>query len=264
MARNQDKPRSPIAWVGGKSKLTADIIPLIPEHRGYVEVFAGAAWLLFRKPPSKAEVINDINGDLITFYRVIKHHRAAFVEAFNDVLTSRAEYDRFLATPAEVLTDIQRAVRFYYVLRNTFGAKVTDSSFVVSSQRPPRINPEQLDEEIREASDRLKRVYIEHLPYHKLIPRLDRPDVFFYLDPPYWDCEDVYGKGLFGKDDFTLLRNLLAKAKGKWLMSINDVPQIRELFSEFYIREVRTQYTLASTDPKRVTELLIANYPIDG
>ena len=141
---------------------------------------------------------------------------------------------------------------------------ITDSSFVVSSQRPPRINPEQLDEEIREASDRLKRVYIEHLPYHKLIPRLDRPDVFFYLDPPYWDCEDVYGKGLFGKDDFTLLRNLLAKAKGKWLMSINDVPQIRELFSEFYIREVRTQYTLASTDPKRVTELLIANYPIDG
>lgn len=262
MARNQDKPRSPIAWVGGKSKLTADIIPLIPEHRGYVEVFAGAAWLLFRKPPSKAEVINDINGDLITFYRVIKHHRAAFVEAFNDVLTSRAEYDRFLATPAEVLTDIQRAVRFYYVLRNTFGAKVTDSSFVVSSQRPPRINPEQLDEEIREASDRLKRVYIEHLPYHKLIPRLDRPDVFFYLDPPYWDCEDVYGKGLFGKDDFTLLRNLLAKAKGKWLMSINDVPQIRELFSEFYIREVDTLYSINKDSTKAVTELLIANYPI--
>ena len=262
MARNQDKPSSPLAWVGGKSKLTADIIPLIPEHRGYVEVFAGAAWLLFRKTPSRAEVINDINGDLITFYRVIKHHRAAFVEAFNDVLTSRAEYDRFLATPAEVLTDIQRAVRFYYVLRNTFGAKVTDNSFVVSSQLPPRINPDELDAEISKASERLKRVYIEHQPYHKLIPRLDRPDVFFYLDPPYWDCEDVYGKGLFSKDDFTRLRDLLAKVKGKWLMSINDVPQIRELFDQFYIREVDTLYSINKDSTKAVTELLIANYPI--
>ena len=262
MARNQDKPRSPLAWVGGKSKLTADIIPLIPEHRGYVEVFAGAAWLLFRKTPSRAEVINDINGDLITFYRVIKHHRAAFVEAFNDVLTSRAEYDRFLATPAEVLTDIQRAVRFYYVLRNTFGAKVTDNSFVVSSQLPPRINPDELDAEISKASERLKRVYIEHQPYHKLIPRLDRPDVFFYLDPPYWDCEDVYGKGLFSKDDFTRLRDLLAKVKGKWLMSINDVPQIRELFDQFYIREVDTLYSINKDSTKAVKELLIANYPI--
>lgn len=87
MATNQSKPRSPLAWVGGKSKLTSQIIPLIPEHRCYVEVFAGAAWMLFRKPPSKVEVINDINDELVTFYRVIKHHRTAFVDAFNDLLT---------------------------------------------------------------------------------------------------------------------------------------------------------------------------------
>ena len=66
---------SPIAWVGGKSKLTAEIIPIMPAHRCYVEVFAGAAWLLFRKPASKTEVINDINGELVNMYRVIKHHR---------------------------------------------------------------------------------------------------------------------------------------------------------------------------------------------
>ena len=68
------KPKSPLAWVGGKSKLTSTIIPLIPKHSCYVEVFAGAAWVLFRKDSSKVEVINDINGDLITLYRVIQNH----------------------------------------------------------------------------------------------------------------------------------------------------------------------------------------------
>ena len=262
MATNQSKPRSPLAWVGGKSKLTSQIIPLIPEHRCYVEVFAGAAWMLFRKPPSKVEVINDINDELVTFYRVIKHHRTAFIDAFNDQLTSRIEYNRFLATPPEVLTDIQRAVRFYYALRNNFGAKITDHSFVVAHQRPARISVDALAADIKDASARLNRVYVEHLPYEKLIPRLDRAHTFFYIDPPYWDCEDVYGKGLFGKDDFVTLRDLLANVKGKFIMSINDVPKIRELFAQFHIKEVATEYSIHSGPTQKVTELLIANYPI--
>ena len=263
MARNQDRPRSPIAWVGGKSKLTAEIIPLIPKHRCYVEVFAGAAWMLFRKPPSKLEVINDINGDLVTFYRVIKHHRVAFVDAFNDMLTSRDEFERFKQTPIQVLTDIQRAVRFYYLLRNTFGAKVNAISYVVSNSRPPRINIDQLTADIAEASQRLKHVNVEHLPYDKLIPRLDHETTFYYLDPPYWDCEDIYGKGLFDKDDFRQLRDLLLNIKGQFIMSINDVPQIRELFAQFHIKEVQTEYTLSSTKPKLAKELLIANFNLD-
>ncbi len=263
MATRSKQQRSPIAWVGGKSKLTNQIIPLIPEHQCYVEVFAGAAWVLFRKPRSKAEVINDINDELVTFYRVIKHHRIAFVEAFNDLLTSRTEYNRFLATPPDVLTDIQRAVRFYYALRNTFGAKINDHSFVVQHQRPARICVGALDADIKAASERLNRVYVEHLPYDKLIPRLDRAHTFFYIDPPYWDCEDVYGKDIFSKDDFVTLRDLLANLKGKFIMSINDVPQIRELFAQFHIKEVATEYSIHSGPSQKVTELLIANYPID-
>ena len=104
---NPTKASSPIAWVGGKSKLTAEIIPIMPAHRCYVEVFAGAAWLLFRKPASKTEVINDINGELVNMYRVIKHHRQAFIDEMRIMPVARDLYNLQRATPPEVLTDIQ-------------------------------------------------------------------------------------------------------------------------------------------------------------
>jgi DNA adenine methylase len=109
--------KSPLAWVGGKSKLTSTIIPLIPAHQCYVEVFAGAAWVLFRKEPSKVEVINDINGDLITLYRVIQNHLEEFVRYFKWSLVSREEFDRLQRVDESTLTDIQRAARFYYWLK---------------------------------------------------------------------------------------------------------------------------------------------------
>lgn len=260
MAKNQTKLKSPISWVGGKSQLTDQIIPLIPPHHGYVEVFAGAAWLLFRKPPSKVEVINDINSELTTMYKVMRHHRDAFVDAFNDMLVSRDQFEEFMATPVEILTDIQRAVRFYYIVRTAWGAKITGTHFAIGAVRPSRLNLDQLAQDISAARDRLARVAIENRPFDKVIASLDKPDTFFYIDPPYWDCENVYGKGLFCKEDFVRLRDLLVDVKGKFILSINDVPQIRELFSEFHIREVKTKYSLSKDHNSDVTELLIMNY----
>lgn len=254
------KLKSPISWVGGKSKLTDQIIPLIPPHHGYVEVFAGAAWLLFRKPPSKVEIINDINRDLTNMYKVFRHHPQAFVDAFNHMLVSRDQFDEFMATPPEILTDVQRAARFYYLVRTAFGAKVDHPHFAVGSTRPSRLNLPQLEQDIEAAHARLARVYIENRPFDKVITALDKPSTFFYIDPPYWDCENVYGKGLFSKDDFVRLRDLLANLKGKFILSINDVPQIRELFKDFHIREVCTRYSLCKDSVNDVTELLIMNY----
>lgn len=82
------------------------------------------------------------------------------------------------------------------------------------------------------------------------------------MDPPYWDCENDYGKGLFAKADFERLAALLGKVQGKWLMSINDVPQIRELFKGFQIRAVPTKYSIGATGSKAVQELLISNYKL--
>jgi DNA adenine methylase len=254
--------KSPLAWVGGKSKLTSTIIPLIPKHTCYAEVFAGAAWVLFRKEPSKVEVINDINGDLITLYRVIQNHLEEFVRYFKWSLVSREEFERLQRVPEETLTDIQRAARFYYLVKNAFGAKIVHQCFGVANTSPPRFNLLRLEEDLSEAHLRLSRVTIENLPYDNLIKRYDGQDTFLYCDPPYWDCESDYGKGLFDKSDFEQLRDTLAACQGKWLVSINNVSHVRELFSDCYIKEVATSYSINMQAGKPVTELLISNYRI--
>lgn len=252
--------KSPIAWVGGKSKLTSTIIPLIPNHKCYVEVFAGAAWVLFRKEPVHVEVINDINGDLVNLYRVIQNHLEEFVRYFKWVLVSRDEWERLHRVDGSTLTDIQRAARFYYVLKNAFGGKAVGQCYGVANTSPPRMNLLRIEEDLSQAHLRLSRVNIENLPYQDLIRRYDGEHVFFYCDPPYWNSEKAYGKGIFDKADFTTLRDVLANAKAKWMVSINDVPQIRELFADFHIQEVKTRYSIHSVNKMAVNELLITNY----
>src|SRR5579871_6540541 len=112
----ETRPTSPIIpWIGGKRRLANKIIPLFPTHECYVEPFAGAAALYFRKRPALVEVLNDINGELINLYRVVKIHLEEFTRQFKWALTSREIFKWLQITPAETLTDIQRAARFYYL-----------------------------------------------------------------------------------------------------------------------------------------------------
>lgn len=254
------KGRSLVAWVGGKSKLAKRIVPLMPAHECYAEVFAGGAWLLFKKTPSKVEVINDLNKELVTLFRVVKHHPDEFVKCFRWLTNARDEFERFKLENPETLTDVHRAVRFYYLARTSYGAKVTSPTFGTSALAPPRLNLFRLEEELSAAHTRFYGVVIENLPYLDFIARYDRPGTLFYVDPPYYGCEDYYGPNMFERDDFTRLRDMLASIKGKFVMSINDVPEIRELFSRFNVQEVPTNYSLGADHKKPVCELVIMNY----
>ncbi|MGD7786475.1 DNA adenine methylase, partial [Escherichia coli] len=109
-----------IPWIGGKRRLAKHILPLFPKHRCYVEPFCGAAALFFLKQPAQAEVLNDINGDVTTLYRVLQHHLEEFVRQFKWSLVSREMYRWLQITPEETLTDIQRAARFYYLQKLAF------------------------------------------------------------------------------------------------------------------------------------------------
>lgn len=252
------RPHSPIAWLGGKSKLADRIIATLPPHETYCEPFAGGAWVLFRKPESKVEILNDLNRDLVTLYRCVRHHLPELVAQFKWMLVAREEFDRFLATPPETLTDIQRAARFYYINKTSFGARMARPTFGVASTRPPRLNLLRIEEELSEAHLRLSRVLIECRPYADVITRFDSPTTLFYVDPPYWDCETDYGKGMFSKDDFHRLAELMNNIKGRFVMSLNDMPQVREIFRGFTICPVPTTYSISAGGSKQVQELLIS------
>lgn len=253
--------RSFLAYMGGKSLLANKVVSKIPKHNCYCEVFAGAAWILFKKEESDVEIINDINTDLVTLYRVVKLHLEEFIRYLKWILVARDEFERFKNENPETLTDIQRAVRFYYLLRSGFAARLEKPSWAIAASQPPRLNLLRIEEELSAVHLRLSRVYIENRPYKAIIPRFDKPDTFFYLDPPYYGFEDYYGKGIFSREDFTILKEMLEKISGKFMMSINDTEEIRSLFNDFKIEGVKTSYTAGGADKKKqVQELLIRNY----
>ena len=207
-----------IPWIGGKRRLAKTILPLFPEHTCYAEPFCGAAALYFMKDQSEVEVLNDINGELINLYRVIKHHLDEFVKQFRWSLTSREMYKWLQITPEETLTDIQRAARFYYLQKLAFGGKVDNRSFGTATTSPPRLNLLRLEEDLSQAHLRLSRTYIEHLAWSDCIKKYDRPHTLFYCDPPYWGTE---GYGVeFGLEQYDAMAELAKSIKGKMIIRL--------------------------------------------
>lgn len=255
--RNMSNPIIP--WIGGKRRLAKEILPLFPTHTCYVEPFCGAAALFFLKDESKVEVLNDINNDLINLYRVLKHHLEEFCRQFKYALISRQMYKWLKETPPEVLTDIQRAARFYYLQRMAFGGKVRSRTFGTGTTSRPKMNLLRIEEDLSEAHLRLSRVYIEHLTWQKCIDKYDRAHTFFYLDPPYWQVE---GYGIdFGIEQYQELAEYMRNIKGNAILSINDHPDMREIFRGFRTQSVSISYTLGGARRKKAGELIVMNWP---
>ncbi|WP_028314665.1 DNA adenine methylase [Desulfatibacillum aliphaticivorans] len=250
---------SPLAYIGGKSKLSQTIISMMPQHHAYCEVFAGAAWVLFRKEPSKYETINDLDSDLIAFYRILQHHLEEFIRQFKWLLSSREWFEDYKRQQdAGGLTEIQRAARYYYLQRLCFGGRVRARTFGGGPLQRPRINLIRFEEELSEVHLRLARVQIEHLPWQDFVKRYDRPQTFFYLDPPYY-LAPYYNHNLT-KPDYVEMADILAGVKGKFLLSINDAPEMRDIFKAFKIGTVSLQYSVSQKQSTIGKELLIRNF----
>lgn len=253
------KARPIVPWIGGKTRLAKRIISIFPEHTCYVEAFAGGAAIFFRKDPVEAEVLNDIDGELVNLYRVVQHHLDEFVRQFKWSLVSRKMYGWLNTTRPETLTDVQRAARFYYLQRQGFGGKIEGRTFGTTTTTAPKLNLLRIEEDLSAAYLRLAQVTIEHLPWHDCIARYDRPHTLFYCDPPYWGTE---GYGVpFELEQYDRMAELARTIQGKMVISVNDIPEMRRAFKGLAIDTADITYRVGGSGRAgKSGELIISNF----
>jgi len=254
--------RSFFPWMGGKSKMANRLCQLLPHHTCYVEVFSGAANLLFAKEKSKTEVINDINSELVNLFRIVRWHPREFINEFMFMLQSRTEFNDYRSQPG--LTDIQRAARSWFVIKTAYGGLggTSHPSFGYGTVGRAHFR-RTVFTPVRLCHKRLDGVYIENLDFADCIKRYDGSYTVFYCDPPYLGAHGY--KNAFATREHEKLATILKSIKGKFLLSINKHPKILSLYKSFRKLEVPVTYTVAldkSPQARNWTELLIANYPL--
>jgi DNA adenine methylase len=260
---------SPFKWVGGKSRLRKHIVAILPAHTCYAEPFAGAAWVLFAKPPSPVEVLNDKDQELINFFRVVKEKPDELIASFEWELVSRAEFERLAELPPMQLSDVQRAHRFYYLIMAGWGGELHYPRFQTSITDGGHGNRligalKTLRQRILPVYERLQTVLIENLDWRDCINRYDRPKTVMYLDPPYPGNGCNYVHNMRDWDEHRELAERLNAARCKWILSSYDMPEMRELFAQHHIVPVQSFSGMRTAKDKdeRVLnqEILITNF----
>ncbi|WMJ82455.1 DNA adenine methylase [Clostridium sp. MB40-C1] len=251
--------KPPISRMGGKSKLRKNIIEMIPEHTCYVELFFGAGWVYFGKEPSKVEVINDIDTELINLFKMIKYHAPEIERQLKFEFSGRDIFEEYKNYSIEHLTEIHRAVRFLYLISQSFAGKGGAYGYGTTCKPKPQIFYKDVLEDLKE---RLRNTYVENLSFEKIIEKYDRIHTFFFCDPPYVDTAGYENK--FGDKEHILLRDNLSNIKGKFLLTINDHEKVREWYKGFNIKETKVNYSVSREQKGRgkYNELIITNYNI--
>ncbi|QKF86128.1 type II DNA methyltransferase [Campylobacter blaseri] len=227
----------------------------MPEHTRYVEVFGGAMSVFYQKEPSKIEVVNDINGDLINLHKVIRTRPQSIEMVLRTMFRSRELFYDIKNGRIKPRSNIERAALYYYLISTSFGSK--GDNFAMGKSRAGK----NIYRSFIAHSKRLKRALIENLSYEKLIKEYDSDETLFYLDPPYVGTENYYKMvNGFTIKDHELLANLLKEIKGKFILSYNDCEVVRELYKGFNFKELSIRYSVNARVAKRSKELLIMNF----
>lgn len=247
-----------IGWVGGKKNLKGRILSEFPEkgtYNRYVEVFGGAGWVLFAADRhAKTEIYNDINGSLVNLFRCVKYHPEEMQKELELIVMSREQYcDARAQIKMRGLTDIQRAARFFIIIKESFGSDLHSFKCQPGNLCKAR-------EFLLKVSERLKSVIVENQDFQKIISNNDKAETLFYLDPPYYAAEDYYSVK-FTAEDHLRLKESLSNVKGKFILSYNDCDYIREQYKEYNMIEVDREHNLlANRGGGRYSELIIKNF----
>ena len=214
-------------YPGNKARHAEWVIQHIPEHTCYVEPFGGAAGVLFNKPKSKVEVYNDLDGDIVHFFEILRNRGDELQEWLEQVPLARELWREWVDeyySGVRPDDDIERAGRFFYLRYTQFGGRGGGSQGFAT--RPTRnqagVFADKVDA-LDSFSERLRRVVIECEDWRSILDRYDRPETVFYIDPPYQGTEQKYYSTDFDHDE---LYSQICQLEGRCLVSYAEVPQI--------------------------------------
>lgn len=245
------------------------ILPLIPEHRMYIEPFFGGGAVFWAKQPSRSEVVNDVNMNIVTFYEVLKHNFFDLRKKIESTLHSRETYKKALIIyECPWLFDdnpVVRAWAFYVVTNQGFSCQI--GTWGYDRDKRSRTIQNKIDRFTEELSDRLKYVQVEQNEAHKVIKSRDSEDAFAYVDPPYINTNQGHYGG-YEETHFKRDLNALANMKGKFLLSTYPSDMLNEFIKEHGWHTVEHEKMLSASNGaklktrKRKIEVLTANYPL--
>ena len=260
MDRQTLKP--PFAYFGGKTTLAPQIAALLPEHEHYVEPFAGSLAVLLAKEPSTAETVNDLDGDLVTFWRVLRDQPDDLERLCILTPHSRAEFE--LSKSLEVDSDLERARRVWVRLTQSRSQsmKPTGWKFEKRAGSFPGLLKSRAGR-MTAVAERLASVSIESKDALELIRYYgDDPTACLYVDPPYLGSTRAtnYRVEMLDDDAHRTFADALNECKASVVLSGYDSPLYAELFDGWHRKDLAAPTTL-SGDTDR-TEVLWSNRPI--
>jgi len=256
----------PLRWPGGKSRLAEEIVSRITGHTTYVETRCGSAGVFWAKPKdiSKAEVLNDLDGELVNFYEMLHRRGKLLAWSVSCIPYGRLPFNRMLAEKPR--TAFRRAVRFWYLNRVAFGARRRKPTYGVAASKRMYVLPARILYSLDATIERLRGVTFECLDVCRLIRLYDRPETFFYVDPPYVDVSQEYACQ-FGHEDHVRLAKSLRSSGGRWLLSYNDCDLVRRLYRGFQRTRLAHRYTMGCNTLRgassNAAEVLIQNFATD-
>jgi DNA adenine methylase len=273
--------RAAFSYLGGKSRMAPWIASLLPAHRTYVEPFAGSAAVLFAKRPSKTEILNDLDGNVVTYFRVLREQAPALIRALTYTPYARDEFDAADLDEPD-LPDLERARRFFVRVLGSMSHSTRATGFAIAAQSQPGLGGADhghkfvsVVDRLDACAQRLRPVIIEHKPAVQVIARFGAdPHAALYVDPPYLaDVRSLKTKRRGGDyhveyhsdDEHRELAEVLHSARAAVLLSGYASPLYEALYGDWarLERDVDVSLSHGTDRPmKRATEVIWSNRPL--
>ena len=255
-----------IPYYGGKYTLSKVLVPFIPQHERYFEVFSGGLSMFFRKEKANWNVLNDIDNNIVNLYMCVLHKHDELVNNLFWIPKSRKlflDYKGEIKKTKEIeIPDPLQAAKYFYCIRLSFN-KLIHTPFSMSKDMK-----RDWDKEIKYSRKFLGGSTIENLDFETLFDKYTpKENDFWYLDPPYFIATEkgTYYMNNFTLEDHTRLRNCvdtIDKNKGKFMVSYDYKPEVKELYKNYNIKTLKLKYAGATDEAKHKErkEYIIMNY----